>query len=418
MVTIGPLARLRIYTSPKQYARVALETLTGRTRRGDAVCKLEHRIADWVGANHAVAMPLARVGIYFAVKVLIKPGQKIIMSPYTIADVINMVICAGGVPVFADIERETCNIDPAEVERLIDENTGAVMVTHFYGLACDIKRIKSICKARGVPLIEDAAQAFGTRVNDKHVGTFGDIGIFSFGMFKNINAFYGGMVVTNNAELHARVASEMAKLPYQPMGVYLGKVLSALQTDIITFPLFFRPFFFWLLRYAFLHNIDVINSRLRIDVDPTLKTEMPQNYLTRMSPLQARLVLEQLDRVDRDTQKRIAAAKLYYAGLRDIPELILTPMRLDGSHMYWYFTIQSNDRHDLVTYAMRKGRDLTESYHRNCADLACFQVWHRDCPRARATADSLIYLPTYPRYSRREIESNIRVIRTYFGLSS
>jgi dTDP-4-amino-4,6-dideoxygalactose transaminase len=129
MVAIGPLARLRIYTSPKQYARVVLETLTGRSRRGDAVSKLERRIVDWVGASHAVAMPLARVGIYFAVKALIKPGQKIIVSPYTIADVINMVVCAGGVPVFADIQRETCNIDPAEVERLIDENTGSVIVT-------------------------------------------------------------------------------------------------------------------------------------------------------------------------------------------------------------------------------------------------------------------------------------------------
>jgi dTDP-4-amino-4,6-dideoxygalactose transaminase len=267
-------------------------------------------------------------------------------------------------------------------------------------------------------LIEDAAQAFGTRVNGKLVGTFGDIGIYSFGMFKNVNAFYGGMVVTNDKGLHERLAREMATLPYQPVAAYLGKVLSALQTDIITLPLFFRFFFFWLLRYSFLHNIDAINNRLRIDVDPKLKTEVPRNYLTRMSPLQARLILGQLDRVDRDTRKRIEAAKLYYEGLRDIPELILTPMRLNGSHMYWYFTIQYSDRHDLVTYALRKGRDLAESYHRNCADLACFQAWCRDCPRARATANSLIYLPTYPRYSRPEIERNIKVIRTYFGQSS
>jgi dTDP-4-amino-4,6-dideoxygalactose transaminase len=267
-----------------------------------------------------------------------------------------------------------------------------------------------------VPLIEDAAQAFGARVNGKLVGTFGDIGIYSCGMFKNINAFYGGMIVTNNAGLHARIAGEMATLPYQPIGAYLGKVLSALQTDIITFPLFFRSFFFWLLRYSFLHNIDVINNRLRIDIDPKLKTEMPQDYLTRMSPLQARL-LGQLDRVDCDTQKRIERAKLYYEGLRDIPELVLAPMRLDGSHMYWYFTIQCNNRHDLVVYAMRKGRDVAESYHRNCADLACFQAWYRDCPRAWATAEDFIYLPTYPRYSYRAIKSNIKVIRTYFGRS-
>src|SRR6185503_17787272 len=102
-----------------------------------------------------------------AVKALIKPGRKVILSPYTIADVVNMVVCAGGEPVFADIERETCNVDAAEVERLIDDQTGAVMVTHFYGLACDIERIAKICKDRNVPLIEDAAQAFGVRVNGK-----------------------------------------------------------------------------------------------------------------------------------------------------------------------------------------------------------------------------------------------------------
>src|SRR4051794_30154759 len=179
----GPLPRLRIYTSLGQYVRVLAETVTGRARRGDEVQALETTVADHVGVRCAVAMPLARVGIYFAVKGLISPGQKVILSPYTIADVVNMVVCAGGIPVFADIERNTCNVDAAEIERLIDDATGAVMVTHFYGLACDIERIAQICMAKGVPLIEDAAQAFGVRVNGRPVGTSGAAGIFSFGMY-------------------------------------------------------------------------------------------------------------------------------------------------------------------------------------------------------------------------------------------
>lgn len=412
---IGPLPRLRIYTTLDQYRQVLLDTVTGRARRGDAVERLEEALAATVGAKYAVAMPLARVGIYFAIKALIKPGQKVILSPYTIADVVNMVVLAGGNPVFADIERETCNIDAAEVERLIDDNTGAVMATHFYGLACDIERIAAICKARGVPLIEDAAQAFGVRVNGRRVGTFGTVGIYSFGMYKNVNSFFGGMITTDDPNVRNRIAKEMAALPYQSLGGYFKKVAEALATDVITWPLFFRMGFFWVLRFAFLKDVSAINNKMKIDVDPKLKTEMPENYLCRMTPLQARMILGQLERVDGETRRRIEAAHIYHRGLSDIPELILPPMRTDMSHMYWYYPIQYAKRHDLVAFAMKHLRDITESYHRNCADLPCFAPWHRDCPNARATADSLIYLPTYPRYTDREIEKTVQVVRSFFG---
>jgi dTDP-4-amino-4,6-dideoxygalactose transaminase len=172
---------------------------------------------------------------------------------------------------------------------------------------------------------------------------------------------------------------------------------------------------FWLFRYAFLNDVDAINNRMKIDVDPILKREMPADYLCRMTPLQARLILAQLDRVDRDMRRRIEAAQIYHRGLSDIPELLLPPMRTDSSHMYWYFPIQFDKRHELVAYAMRHSRDITESYHRNCADLPCFSPWYRDCPNARATASSLIYLPTYPRYTDREIEKTVQVIRRFFG---
>jgi perosamine synthetase len=415
MSLVGPLPRLRIYTTLNQYLRVLMESSTGRAHAGDAVKRLETAVAASAGARHAVAMPLARTGIYFALKCLIKPGQEVVLSPYTIADVVNMVVCAGGVPVFADIERETCNIDAQEVEKLITESTGAVLVTHFYGLACNIRHIAEICRRRNVPLVEDAAQAFGVRVDGQSVGTFGTAGIFSFGMYKNVNSFLGGMVVANDADLDARIRAEIANLPYQPLGDFFRKVTSALQTDVVTHPMFFRLGFYWPIRYAFLNDVDAINNRMKIDVDPKLKTEMPKEYLCRMTPLQARLALSQLDRAEADTSRRIEAAKVYHAGLSDVPELVIPPLRTDFSHMYWYFPIQYADRRALVKYAMRKLRDIAESYHRNCADLPCFAQWHRDCPRARATADSLIYLPTYPRYTRREIEKTVAVIRSYFG---
>jgi perosamine synthetase len=411
----GALPRLRIYTSPGQYWHVARALITRRLTDGGDVERLERKIEQLFGVGHAIAMPMARVAIYATLRSLIRPGQEVILSPYTIADVVNMVICAGGVPVFVDIERETCNIDPDEVARLITNDTGAVLVTHFYGLLADLDRLQAICDRHNVPLIEDAAQAFGGRLNGKLAGTIGKAGIFSFGVYKNVNSFLGGMIVTDDSALAERIRAEVRSWPYPPVRLFVEKVMAAAATDVVTYPAIFRNFSFWLFRYAFLHDIDAINNRLKIDFDPKIKRVAPPEYLWRMMPLQAAMILKQLCRVDDDMRARVAAAKIYHAGLCDIEELILPPMRDDGTHIYWYYPIQYHGRHALVGHAMRNQRDITESYHRNCAALPCFAEYRRECPNAEATASSLIYLPTYPRYSQREIHRTIAAIRQFFG---
>ena len=196
-----PNPRYRIYGARHQYLKIAGDLAVGRLFTGAGVAELEPAVADFVGADHAVAMPQARVAIYCALRVLLKHRRKVLLSPYTIHDVVNMVVCAGGQPVFVDIRREDCNIDPSLVESLVDDETGAVLVTHLHGLACDVERIAATCRQRGIPLIEDCAQAFGTSVSGRRVGTFGTVGVFSFGMAKNVNAFYGGMAVTSDADV-------------------------------------------------------------------------------------------------------------------------------------------------------------------------------------------------------------------------
>lgn len=411
----APPARLRLYTSFSQYFRVAKEFVSRSFDKGDDTSQLESKIQAQFGVRHAICMPLARVAIYATLKAVIKPGQKVICSPYTIADVINMVICAGGVPVFADTERGTCNIDPAQVEALIDADTGAVLVTHFYGLTCDVERLAEICRSKNVPMIEDAAQAFGGSIAGRPSGTFGLAGIYSFGMYKNVNAFFGGMVVTNDDDLAARIRAEIEAWPYQSSVGYVKKVVSALIIDAVTHPLVFSTFTFWLFRWAFLNNVEAINSKLKIDVNPQIKTTLPDDYRARMLPIQARLILSQLDGVAAITKVRIGAAVQWHEGLGDIAELILPPLRLDGSHTYWYFPIQFAKRHELVAFAQRNCRDITESYHRNCAALPCFSAYARPCPNADATANSLVYLPTYPTYGSVEIAKTIKTIRAYFG---
>jgi dTDP-4-amino-4,6-dideoxygalactose transaminase len=411
---MAPLPRYRLYDDPRTYATIGRELLTGRWKAGAACAELEKSLAS-LGAPHAVLAPRARVAIHLAVKGLIRPGQKVVLSPYTIADVVNMVVAAGGVPVFADIERETCNVDPAEIEKLVDADTGAVLITHLHGLSCDMDVIPRICAEREVKLIEDAAQAFGARFAGRPVGSFGDVGIFSFGKYKNVNAFLGGVLLTRHAELAQHARAELAAFPLQDARHLLEEVGHGLATDVATWPPLFRAFTFWVFRFAFLQELSLLNKQVSFDNDPELRRELPEFYRRRMTPLQARLVLRQLARVDEHTRERIERARVYHQGLRDVPEVMVAPLRTDLSHMYTYFPIQVDDRNALLRHLMRSGRDVAGQHIKNCADFPAFREWQRDCPNARKTANSVVLLPTYPRYSMRDVEANVRVIREYFG---
>lgn len=414
MFWLAPMARFRIYTRASDYVYFLRDLLTGRATKGDSNQRLEREIGARYQASYAVCVPQGRVGIYLAVKLLITPGQKVVLSPYTIADVINMVVCAGGVPVFADIDRSSTNIRAEDIERLIDDQTGAVMVTHLHGMACEIEKIADICKARNIPLIEDAAQSFGARVHGKAVGTFGDVGVFSFGMYKNITAFYGGIVVTNNEALHRAMAKELDRVPYMASGMLCAKVAKALVTDLVTIPALFKSIVYWVFRFGYLHNVRAINRFVEVELDTSRKSVLPQTYLRRFLPVQARMVLRQLERVDSNAAVRIRYARLYHEGLSDIPGLMTPPFRDDGSCVYNYFPVQCQDRDALVRWVMQHRRDMAVQHLKNCASLPDFAPEYRDCPNAELTAAQVILLPNYPGYGEASVRRNIAVIRRCF----
>jgi perosamine synthetase len=410
-----PLPRQRLYTRLSTYASILRDIVSGRVHDGTDVTRLEEQLGTEVGVSYALAVNQCRLGIYLALKSFVTEEKpKVILSPFTIFDIVNMVLCAGGRPVFADVRRDSCTIDPNEVERLIDDETAAVLVTHTHVMCSGIDRIAEICRGRGVGLVEDAAVAFGTRYNGRAVGTLGDIGVYSFGLFKNISALYGGMVVTRSEELYRRMAREAATFdPVSPTA--LGKkILQASYIDFATLPLIFRTLTFWVFRYGFLHKVEPINKRTRNDPNPTLRRELPDSLRKRISPAQARLIRSQLERVRRDMNDRIRTAEYYHRGLEGLPEVILPPLANDGSNGYLVFPIQVEERDALLRHMMVMGRDCASYYYRNCADLDIFSEFARDCPNARLAGQKTVLMPTYPRYNLKEAAKNVGAVRDFF----
>lgn len=417
MPAFGPAPKNRLYTSAKSYLLYLQYALSQQSQQNSSdIEQFEQALCDRFGTQYAVCTYQCRVGIYLAVKALIQPGQEVILSPYTIVDVINMVIFAGGRPVFADVNRETCNISVAEVERLINANTGAVLITHLHGLAAEAHKIKEVCDRFNVPMIEDAAQSFGVYEQGKPVGAIGDVGVFSFEMHKNLTTWLGGAVITNRADVVEKMRTELEAFNNPPLPGITQKVKKGFIHDIAGSPILFQLFTYPLLRFSYLNDFEYINQKVRRKPQESKPaTELPDEYKSRYTSFQARLGISQLSRIEQDIKTRIDNALLYYEGLKDIDGLILSPLRTDGSNTYLWFPIQYSKREELLRYMYSQGRDIAAGHFTSTADSPRFQEYHRNCPNAAKVEKELIYLPTYPRYSRNEIEKNIKVIRQYFS---
>jgi len=133
------------------------------------------------------------------------PGDEVIVPTFTYIASVNAIAYIGAKPVFVDSLESTWQMDPSDVERKITSKTKAIMVVHLYGQPVEMGEIMSIATRYGLKLIEDAAEAFGSRIGSKYVGSFGDVATFSFFGNKTITTGEGGMVVTNNPNIDARI---------------------------------------------------------------------------------------------------------------------------------------------------------------------------------------------------------------------
>ncbi len=174
---------------------------------GSEVEALEDDIADYSNCAYGVGVSSGSDALLIALIALdIKPGDEIITTPYTFFATAGVIHRLGAKPVFVDIEPETFNIDPQQIEKAVTPNTKAILPVHLYGQCAEMDSIMAIAEKHGLPVIEDAAQAIGAEHRGRRAGSIGTMGCFSFFPSKNLGGFGdGGMVVTNDESLHDKL---------------------------------------------------------------------------------------------------------------------------------------------------------------------------------------------------------------------
>lgn len=174
---------------------------------GPMVQRLEEAWRAYYGAKHAVSMNSATSCLIAAVGALgIGYGDEVIVSPYTMSAAASCALVYGAIPIFADVRLSTGCLDPSSVEAHITDRTRAVIIVHQFGISADLDPILAMTRAHGIKIIEDCAQAHGVVYRGRPVGTIGDIGVFSLNVNKTIQVGEGGVCLTNDEELHHRLA--------------------------------------------------------------------------------------------------------------------------------------------------------------------------------------------------------------------
>jgi dTDP-4-amino-4,6-dideoxygalactose transaminase len=175
------------------------------TLTGNKVKDFEQRFAAYQQARHGLCVVNGTAALEIAMRALgIGPGDKVITTPYTFIATVNAILLVGAVPVFVDVDPDTCLIDAGQIETAVTHRTKAIVPVHLAGCPADMDTVVDIASRHGLAVVEDACQAWGSEWQGHRVGALGDLGAFSFQASKNITAGEGGIIVSNDDGLAER----------------------------------------------------------------------------------------------------------------------------------------------------------------------------------------------------------------------
>ena len=203
-----PINVVQTQLDSKEFNATVEVLKSGHIAEGSKTKEFEEAFAKYTGAKHAIFVTNGTIALHLALEALdIPPGSEILTTAFTFIASSNSAMFIGAIPKFIDIDPKSFDIDPNKIEAAITDKTKAIMPVHIFGMPSNMPKIMEIAKKHDLLVIEDAAQAHGGKINNKHVGTFGDIGCFSFYATKNMISGEGGMIITDNDELASKCRS-------------------------------------------------------------------------------------------------------------------------------------------------------------------------------------------------------------------
>ena len=357
--SINMIQNAKVIINYKEIEAVNEVLKSGTLAQGPKVKEFEEEFAKYIGVKYAVAANSGTSALHTVLASLgIRKGDEVITSTFSFIATASCILMQGAKPVFCDIDRNTYNINPDEIEKRISDRTKAVIVVHLYGQPCDMRRVMEICEDHNLALIEDACQAHGAEYKGKKVGSFGD-GCFSFYPTKNMTTGEGGMITANNDKV-AKIARMIRDHGQKE-------------------------------RY--------------------LHTMLGYNY--RMTDISAAIGVAQLKRVDRFNEQRINNA-MYYNRKLDNEGIQKPFIAKNVKHVFHQYTIRVKGRDKFLMHLENNGIGYGVYYPTPIHKQPMFSVYNKlTLPEAEHVCEEVVSIPVHPALSKEELEYVAEVVNAY-----
>lgn len=336
----------------------------------------------------------ARVGIYLLTKMSLKKGRrKVLLSPYTIPDVVTMVLLAGGEPVFFDFEANSTFTDIESFSRLIGDDTACAFITHYHVNEPKLAELKQICSRYGTYLFDDCAIALGGSIGASPLGTLTDASVFSFSAFKLLNFFWGGLITTRNPEIASQLSAEVGNWPRLTARDYLVPAKKCIQYDLASRPIVFDKVVFPMFQRRTLRaRAPFTLENLRVEtksINPTLTSRPSYAAFAEWS--------RKLEKIDEWLSHRRVIAALYRERLGNI--MVSADASFDvvqgSTFMNFPVLVPEERRDDICVEMMVSGFDVGRNLYPNCHRHPNFIGVSGSSPNVDKLTHEMIYLPTH-----------------------
>lgn len=357
------------------------EVLRGDTVTcGPYVEQLEKDLVQYTNAKYAVAVSNGTAALHCAcIAAGLKPGDEVITTPLTFAASANCALYVGARPVFADVNPDTYNIDPASIEDRITDKTKAVVAVDFTGQSVENERIRKICDEHGLIFIEDAAHAIGTSYNGKKVGSLADMTTFSFHPVKTVTCGEGGAITTNNEELY--------------------KKLVLAHTHGIT------------------HDESLMEDAPH--EGPWYYEEISLGYNYRLTDFQSAMLSSQMKKLDAFAKRRKEIVSRYNEAFASVPGIIVQKEIPESDTCRHLYIIRLD--FDRLTCTRREFFDAMSAENVQCQIHYVPVYWfpyYRHlgyekglCPIAEKIYEGIMSIPLFPRMTDEDVEDTIHAVK-------
>lgn len=385
--------------------------------------ELEKEFKEYLGIKHAISFNSGRTAFLAILNALeseqgspasakATAGREVLIQGFTCNAVVNPILAAGLKPVFVDIEEETLNINPDDLEKKITDKSKIVLVQHTFGLPADLKKILEICQKHNLTLIEDCAHSLGAEYGGKKLGAFGKASFFSFGRDKVISSVFGGMAVTNNDDLAKKIKEYRDNLAEPSLCWVFQQLLHPVLTNWLIMPLYNLNGTIGKWKLIALQKIGLLSKA----VSKREKLgEFSAKSARKMPEALAIMALSQFEKLEKFISHQRQTADFYDKNLIGL-ELALPPSA-EGRIYLRYPVLLKKANTDMILDKARKEKIFLDDGWRKTVivppDTNQEKMGYRagDCPIAEKISQKILNLPTHINISQEKAQRIINFLK-------